>query len=112
MNQVLMWIGAILSFVYGAMTAFAGIGQTRMNKIQRWAAWGMVLFGLMVITSAALALLRSGAALWVLLIGLVGIHAIATNNGYKMFGKVNPSHHLARLLVSLVLLGLTVLGMK
>ena len=112
MNQVFLWIAVILSVVYGALTAFAGIGQTRMNKIQRWAAWEMVLFGLIVMTSAAFTLLRSRMALWVLLIGLVGIHAIAINNGYKMFGKVNPSHHLARLVVSLVLFGLTWLALK
>jgi hypothetical protein len=112
MNQILLWIAVILSVVYGALTAFAGFGQIRMNKIQHWAAWGMVLFGLMVITSAALILLRSSAALWVLAIGLVGIHAITINNGFKMYGRINPSHHLVRLAVSLVLVGLTWLAWK
>ncbi len=112
MNQILLWIAVILSVVYGALTAFAGFGQTRANKIQPWAAWGLTLLGLMVITSAVLTLLRSGAALWVLAIGLVGIHAITINNGFKMYGRINPSHHLARLAVSLVLVGLTWQALK
>ena len=112
MNQIFLWIAVILCALYGALTAFAGLGQIRAKKIQAWAAWGMVFCGLMVITSAVLILLDSSFALWVLLIGLVGIHAIAINNGYRMFGRINPSHHLARLVVSIILLGLTYLGLK
>jgi hypothetical protein len=112
MNQLFLWIAVFLCLVYGALTAFAGLGQVRAQKIQAWATWGMVLFGLMVITSAVLILLDSGFAFWVLLIGLVGIHAITINNGYKLFGKVNLSHHVVRLIVSLLLLGLAYLGMK
>ncbi|RJP49343.1 MAG: hypothetical protein C4583_12750 [Anaerolineaceae bacterium] len=112
MNQIFLWIAVILCALYGALTAFAGLGQVRAKKIQAWAAWGMVFCGLMVITSAVLILFNIDFALWVLLIGLVGIHAIAINNGYRMFGRINPSHHLARLVVSIILLGLTYLGMK
>ena len=112
MNQIFLWSAVILCSLYGALTVFAGLGQVRTKKIQAWAAWGMILFGLMVVTSAVLILLNSDSALWVLLIGLVSIHAIAINNGYKMFGKINQSHHLARLVVSVILLGLTYLGMK
>jgi hypothetical protein len=111
-NRIFLWIAVILCTMYGTLTAFAGLGQVRAKKIQAWAAWGMVLFGLMVVTSVALILLGSGSALWALLIGLVGIHAIAINNGYRLFGRINPSHHLVRLVISLILLGLMYLGMK
>ncbi len=112
MNQIFLWSAVILCALYGALTAFAGLGQVRAKRIQAWAAWGMILFGLMVVTSAVLILFNTDSALLVLLIGLVGIHAIAINNGYKMFGKINLSHHLARLVVSVILLGLAYLGMK
>jgi hypothetical protein len=72
----------------------------------------MGLFGLMLVISAVLIWSGSAFAFWVLLVGLVGIHAIAINNGLKMFGRINPSHHVVRLVISLVLLGLTYLGMN
>lgn len=112
MDRILLWIATVLTTLYGVLTALAGLGQIRAKKIQAAAAWGLVLSGLVVVTAAVLSLLRSGAALTVLSIGLVGIHALAINNGYKMFGKINPSHHLARLVLSITLLILTYLGMK
>ncbi len=111
MTEIVPWIAAILCAAYGALTAFAGAGQLKTKKIQTWAAWGMILFGLIVVTSAVLILLKLGCALWVLLVGLLGIHAVAINNGYKMFGKINPVHHVARLFVSLFLIMLTIVGM-
>ena len=112
MNQVLLWVAVIFSVIYGALVAFAGIGQTRAKKIQSWAAWVMIVCGLVVIAAGVLTLLHSTSALWLLGLGLVGIHAITINNGYKMFGKINPSHHIARLVVSIVLFILTYLGLK
>jgi hypothetical protein len=111
MNEIILWIAAMLCVAYGVLTAFAGTGQLKAKKIQTWAAWGMILFGLVVVTSAALILLKSGYTLWVLLVGLLGIHAVAINNGFKMFGKINPVHHVARLFVSLILVMLTIVGM-
>ncbi|MEW6241085.1 MAG: hypothetical protein AB1564_09800 [Chloroflexota bacterium] len=112
MTEIISWIAAILCTAYGALTAFAGIGQLKVRSIQTWAAWGMVLFGLVVFASAVLILLGSEYALWILLVGLIGIHVIAINNGYKMFGKINPVHHAARLFVSLFLIILTIVSMK
>jgi hypothetical protein len=112
MNQLFLWAAGILSGIYGALTAFAGLGQTKANKIQTWAAWGLVLCGLLVIAAGVMTLLQTNLALWILVAGLLGIHLLAINNGYKMFGKINPSHHLARFIVSAVLIGLTYLGLK
>jgi hypothetical protein len=112
MTQLVAWIAAILSAAYGGLTAFAGVGQLKSRKIQTWAAWGMILFGLIVVASAALLLLESTAAIWALLVGLLGIHAIAFNNGYKLFGKINPVHHAARLFVSLFLIMLMIVGSR
>ena len=112
MNQVFLWIAVILCILYGALTAFAAVGQLRAKQIQTWSAWGMILCGLLVIGSAMLLLFNFVFAFWELLLALVLIHLFAINNGYKLYGKINPSHHVARLLVSVILLGLTYLGIK
>ncbi len=112
MSTIIMWAAALLSMIYGALTAVAGFGQTRAEKIQPWAAWGLVLCGAIVIAAAILILGRSSAALPALVIGLAAIHGLAINNGYKMFGKINPSHHLARLGISILLILLAYIGLK
>ena len=112
MNQLLLWLGGILSILYGSLTAFAGYGQTRTGKIQTWASWLFVLCGVFVGTAGVMTLFRSSTALWVLLIGLLGIHGLAINNGLRMFGRINPFHHLARSVISIVLFVLTYLGLK
>jgi hypothetical protein len=112
MNQVFLWIGAILSGIYGLLTAFAGRSMVKIGKVQTWAAWGFILCGILLVAAGVLALLHFSWALWVLVIGLLGIHALAINNGFKLFGKLNPSHHLVRLLISAILVGLTYLGLR
>ena len=112
MASIVLWAAALLSMIYGALTAVAGFGQTRADKIQPWAAWGLVVCGAIIIAAAILILGRSGAALPVLGIGLIAIHGLAINNGLKMFGKINPSHHLARLGVSILLMALAYIGLK
>jgi hypothetical protein len=112
MSQIFVWVTAIFSILYGTLTSFAGYGQIRENKIQTWAAWGLVLCGMLVITAGIMILFDSISTLWILVVGLLGIHALAINNGIKLFGKINPGHHLARLLLSVVLVTLTYLGLK
>ena len=112
MNQILVWVGAVLAIIYGALTSFAGFGQIKQDKIQPWAAWGMVLFGGLVLAAGVMAVAASGASLWVLVIGLLGIHILAIYNGLNMFGKITPSHHLVRLVISSILIALNYLGMK
>jgi hypothetical protein len=112
MNQVFLWTAAILSAIYGLLTAFAGLSMLRIGKVQVWAAWGFFLCGMLLVAAGILALLHSSLALWILVIGLLGIHVLAINNGYKLFGKLNPSHHLVRLIISVVLVGLTYLGLS
>ena len=112
MNQILSWMVSILALVYGILTMAAGLGQIRAGKIQAWAAYGMAAFGLAVAAGALLSLLGSPLALWVLGLGLLGIHVLAINNGLHMFGKINASHHLARLALSVLLMVLAYLGSR
>jgi hypothetical protein len=71
-----------------------------------------MFFGFLVTAAGALTLLKQSFSLVILVIGLLGIHALTINNGYKMFGRINPSHHLARLVVSVVLILVTYFGLR
>lgn len=112
MNPLLLWVAAILCMAYGGLTSFAGFGQMQARKIQPWAAWGLILCGLVVILSGVLTLFSLGIAPWLLAAGLAGIHALAINNGFQLYGRLNPSHHIGRLFVSILLFGLTYLVLK
>jgi len=112
MDQVFLWIAAILSIIYGLLTGFAGLRMLKIGKVQVWAAWSFVLCGILLVAAGVLVLLHSSVALWVLIVGLLGAHALAINNGFKLFGKLNPSHHLVRLIISVILIGLTYLGLR
>ena len=112
MNQILAWSATIFSILYGVLTAIAGVGQISEGKIQRWAAWGMIVCGLLVTAAGILLIFRNSLVLGILLAGLLGIHGLAIRNGIQMFGKINPSHHLARFIVSAVLVTLTYFGLK
>jgi hypothetical protein len=52
------------------------------------------------------------SSICLLVVGLLGIHALAVNNGLRMFGKINPTHHLGRFVISIALITLTYLGLK
>lgn len=112
MDQISLWLGGLLSILYGALTAFAGYGQTKTDRIQTWAAWLFSLCGLVIMIAGVMALLRASSSLWLLVIGLLGIQILAINNGLRMFGKINPSHHLTRSVISIALIALTYLGLK
>ena len=73
---------------------------------------GMLGTGLFLLTAAYLLWVGSAYTLTVLLIGLVAMHALAVANGLRMHGKINPSHHVGRLGLSLLLLALTYLALN
>ena len=105
--DILRIFSIVLLVGYGLLVALAGPQQLRQRRIQSWAAMGMLVAGLFLLTAAYLLWVGSAYTLTVLLIGLIAMHALAVANGLYMHGKINPSHHVARLGLSLLLLILT-----
>ncbi len=97
---------------YSLLAATAGLNQWRQKRIQGWSATGMLLTGLLMLFAAWLLWAESTNPLWALLVALVLLHALTINNGLHMYGKINWSHHVGRLLISLILLVLTYLSMS
>ena len=82
-----------------------------------WQAWqakqGNPLFNQLTALAAVLVLTAAVIpdkvnAVIVLLIGLLGLSAVAWLNGVAMYGKPHVRHHVVRLLVHLVLFGFAV----
>ena len=105
-------LAAILTGAYRILTAFAGWSQTRAQEIQYWAAISMVISGLAIAISAGLLIAKVSVALYILIIGLLTVHILTINNGLKMHGKITPSHHIVRLMLSLLIVSLAILGMR
>ena len=105
-------IASILAGLYGALTVFAGISQTKGKNIQYWAAISMIIAGLTIIISAVLLIVKVWLSSSLLIIGLAGIHLLAINNGLKVHGKINPTHHIARLVLSVLIAGLAIWGTR
>ncbi|MFN8411505.1 MAG: hypothetical protein U0Z26_03870 [Anaerolineales bacterium] len=99
-------ISSALIFLYGILNFVAGFSQLKEKKIQAWSAWTMIGVGLLLLISSGLLLMKLSSALLVLAIGLIIIHLLAIHNGLYLYGKINPSHHMFRLMVSAILFGL------
>jgi hypothetical protein len=110
--EIYALIAILLLVVYGLMTVYAAYQQFRAGKIDPWAAVGM--FG------ATLALLGAGFLLGelspftfpVLIVALVGLHALAVVNGLHMNGKINWRHQITRGILTLLLIALTFLALN
>ncbi len=105
-TSLLVIIAGLLVGLYGLLNAFAGFSQLKARKIQAWSAWLMLGFGLLLLASGVMLVMRLPVALVLLVIGLVAIHLLTINNGFHLHGKINPAHHLLRLAVSVILFGL------
>ncbi|AKV55716.1 hypothetical protein BACT_1430 [Bifidobacterium actinocoloniiforme DSM 22766] len=93
----------ILNAIYvSAVVIYAGLmiisALALMGSVPVWPLLATLLFA-----CCLLAALRWD---WLLPIGLLGLIAAAVVNGFSMYGHINPPHLLARLAVSMVLLGL------
>lgn len=103
--QLLSLISGILICAYGILNAFAGSTQLKAGKIQPWSARFLLGSGLLLLLSGISLMMKLPFALSILVIGLIAIHLLTVKNGLYLYGKLNPLHHLFRLVVSLVLFG-------
>ncbi len=109
--MIILLVAGTLSLIYGALIAFAGVKQMRRQEISTGGALLMSLTGALIMFAATLLVFRIWLAFYLLIAGLIAMHWLAIKNGIQMHGKLNPKHHVARLIVSLVIAGLALWGM-
>jgi hypothetical protein len=95
----------LIAASYGGLTTLAGIVQLKQRKINLVSSSLMILGGLLLILALMLNL-NAGYKFIILVIGLMIIHGSAISNGFHMFGRINPRHHVIRLGVSIFIIAL------
>ena len=93
--------------LYGLVTVYAGFTKGNDGEIPTWSALGMFMAGGMLVAAAVLLFLGKSFALPLLIVALLAIHGLTIYSGFSLHGKINSRHHIARLIISLVLIGLT-----
>jgi uncharacterized membrane protein len=91
----------LIGGIYGILSILAGIFQLKQKKINKWANLLMIIGGILVLISL---IPNINLGIYVLITGLISIHVSAINNGYKMYGRINPKHHVIRLCISIALI--------
>lgn len=97
----------VLLFGYGLLIALAGPQQWRQKRVQGWSALGMLLTGVLMLFAGFLLWQGTQHALVALLVSLLALHSLTIQNGLRMHGKINWSHHYGRLGLSILLMSLT-----
>lgn len=85
---------------YGALSLVAAIAQGKYKNITVGSALLMGTGGLLIIATL---FINSVLSVYVLAAGVLLVHISAIINGYKMYGRINKSHHLIRIIASIFL---------
>ncbi|MBI1742740.1 hypothetical protein HYR54_06690 [Candidatus Acetothermia bacterium] len=110
--NTLLWLGVILACVYGIATSVAGVSQLKTQQVPHWAAIAMITVGALIVISAGLLVAGFNWGVYLLVLSLIAMHVLAINNGLRMHGKINPLHHLARFVLSAVIVVLAYFGIR
>lgn len=90
----------ILTVLYSLMNTIISIIGFKSQKTTLSSSSLMFLGGFLTFLSIFL----TNYSIFFLIIGLILIHISAINNGLKLYGKINPKHHIIRLVFSLLLI--------
>ncbi|MCF6277514.1 MAG: hypothetical protein L3J16_02035 [Anaerolineales bacterium] len=109
--MISLLLAGTLALLYGAQIALTAIKQMRQQNLPTGAAALMGLVGLVIMFSSIFIPFRMMGALYILIIGLIAMHLLAIRNGIKLYGKINPKHHIVRFIISLAIVLLAFFGL-
>lgn len=95
----------IISIIYSSLTIYSGAAQLIKRNINIRSCFLMIAGGLLIIISSVINS-KEVYSVYMLISGLVLIHAAAIDDGIKLYGKINPLHHIIRLVVSILIIAL------
>lgn len=85
----------------GGLSVISGILQAYVKNIKWWSGMILALGGASMVVSL---FFTSTATLILLGIGLMLTHVSAIINNYMMYGKINKTHHFARLIGAVLII--------
>ncbi len=100
----------VIGFIYSLMIILACISQYYGKKVTLLNNTLMLIGGVILFVSLLIFLIKPVGIIVPLIISLVLIHVAAILNGLHMYKKLNISHHLIRLCISVLIVVLYLLG--
>lgn len=107
----ILFTAGVLALLYGALIAFTALRQMRRQEISTGAAALLGVIGLLIMFISLFIAFRIPLAFYVLIASLAAMHILTISNDKKMHEEINPKNHIVRLIISLVIIGLALLGM-
>lgn len=98
----------VVTLLYGSLNILASIISIIKSKTSLTLSLTMLIGGLLINFSSVPYFKKYPIIL--LIIGLIIIHIVAIENGFKIHGKLNLNHHLIRLIISISIVILCVLS--
>jgi hypothetical protein len=95
----------IISIIYSSFTIYSGAVQLTKRNINIKSCFLMIAGGLLIIISLVINS-KVIYPVYMLISGLAFIHIAAIDNGIKLYGKINPLHHIIRLGISILIITL------
>lgn len=92
----------IICTLYGGLTIAAGGLQAKEKKISTLWSILMTAGGVIIAFAALFNSYAGDYGIYILVLGLLLIHTSAISNGIKMYGRINPVHHIVRLIISIL----------
>ena len=102
-------LGLLLASIYGSLLSYAGVLQLQKESLPVWSPILVIVLGLGIDISVVLILLSYNWAFIFVILGLLGMQAIAVYNGWYLYKRINYSHQSIRLVLSLSIIVLLVL---
>jgi hypothetical protein len=101
----MLTLAAVGMFIYGAYSSvWAVVDLLRGARLELWAEGGMILFGLLLVLSAAFVRVRLPGGLAFAVGAMLGLQALAVHNSVHLASGLTPQ--ILRAAVSLALIGL------
>lgn len=108
--MLILMLAGFIALIYGATIAFSAIKAMRQEKLSSSAAAAMGFTGLVIMFSALFIPFKIQPAFYALLVGIIAMHALAIKKEKDTHGEFSPKNHLMQIIISLVVVGLTFIG--
>ncbi len=96
--------------IYGSLTILTCMVQLKRKEIKMWSNILMFMGSASIITVMILSVTQRHNLILYLCSGLVLIHISAVNNGLHLNKKLNPRHHMIRMVLSILIVTLYAMG--
>ncbi|MCP4142279.1 MAG: hypothetical protein GY755_18745 [Chloroflexi bacterium] len=103
-------LAGFFALAYGAFAAFSALKAMRQEQISLGSAALSGFLGIIIMLSALFIPFKIQIAFYALIAGLIAMFIVAVKNSSAIHGETKPKHHVARLIISLLIAGMAFSG--